>query len=154
MVVTCRYNLKNLDVLFTAILFTAGLRLVTYNNKFSHCSRIISAREKAKDLCCLGVKTPHVHHRWLRLHTDLLLLNIKQEKREYRFSVFRMYHFLKIWFAISQLASLPYLECKVMKKKNKRTQRESNSRLSERAPLLLHHRCDAVEWLVSNLTSS
>ena len=69
------------------VLFTAGLRLVTYNNKFEHCSRIISAREKAKDLCCLQVKTPHAHRIWWRLHIDLLLLNVKQEKREYRFLV-------------------------------------------------------------------
>ena len=139
-------------LLFTATLFTAGLRLVTYNNKFEHCSRIISAREKAKNLCCLQVKTPHAHRTWLRLHTDLLLLNVKQEKREYRFLVFRMCHFFELRFAISKLASLPYLECKVLKKKNKRTQRESNSGLSGRAPLLLHHRGDAVEWLVTNLT--
>ena len=98
-------------------LFTAGLRMITYNNKFVHFSRIISAREKAKDLFCLRGKTPHVHHRWLRLHTDLLLLNVK-EKREYRFLVFRMYHFFELGFAISKLASLPYLECKVLKKKN------------------------------------
>ena len=139
MVVTCRCNLKNLDVFFIA-----GLRLVTYNNKFVHCSRIISAREKAKDLCCLRVKTPHVHHRWWRLHIDLLLLNVKEEKRKW-FLVFGMYHFFELPFAISKLALLPYLECKVLKKKNKRTQHESNSRLSGRAPLLLHHRGDAVK---------
>ena len=87
------------------VLFTAGLRLVTYNNKFEHCSRIISAREKAKDLCCLQVKTPHAHRIWWRLHIDLLLLNVKQ-KREYRFLVFRMYHFFELRFDISKLASL------------------------------------------------
>ena len=117
MVVTCRCNLKNLDVLFTA-----GLRLVTSNYKFVqmyvHCTRIISAREKAIDLCCLRVKTPHVHHRWWRLHTDLLLLNVKEEKREYRFLFFRMCHFFLLQFALSKLALLPYLECKVLKKKN------------------------------------
>ena len=130
---------KKSYVLFTATLFTAGLRLVTYNNKFVDCCRIISAREKAKDLCCLRVKTPHAHRIWWRLHIDLFLLNVKQEKREYRFLVFRMYHFFELRFAISKLASL------FAKKKNKRTQRESNSGLFGRAPLLLHHRGDAVE---------
>ena len=104
-------------LLFTATLFTAGLRLVTYNNKFEDCSRIISAREKAKNLCCLQVKTPPVHRIWWRLHTDLLLLTVKQEKREYRFLVFRMYHFLNFDLLSLSWHRYPILNAKFWRKR-------------------------------------
>ena len=96
---------------FQRILFTAGLRSVTSDNLYTvvESSRL---KRKQNDLCCLRVKRPPVHHIWWRLHTDLLLLNVKQEKRKYRFLVFTMYLFLNydLLSLYAGIATIPWIQ--------------------------------------------